>query len=171
VEATLLAASRRIVRTLTFPIEPFEIVNAYGLFAVMTTSRPELVLEGSEDQVHWSEYSFRYKPGDLHRGLPLIAPYQPRLDWQMWFAALGTYQENPWVGTLIFRLLRNEPSVTQLLAPSPFRKAPKYVRVLLYQYTFSSNAERQQTGKIWNRQLLGNWLETISLPDQTITKP
>jgi hypothetical protein len=171
VEATVLPASRRLVRTITFPIEPFEIVNSYGLFAVMTTSRPELVLEGSDDQIHWTEYSFRYKAGPLHRGLPLIAPYQPRLDWQMWFAALATYQENPWAATLIFRLLQNEPSVTGLLDPPPFSKAPKYVRVLLYKYTFSSPAERSRTGQIWNREYKGNWLETISLPDGTSSKP
>jgi len=171
VEAAVLPSSRRLVRTLTFPMEPFEIVNSYGLFAVMTTSRPELVLEGSDDQQHWAEYSFRYKPGDLHRGLPLIAPYQPRLDWQMWFAALGTYRENPWVATLIFRLLLNEPSVMALLDPAPFAKAPKFIRVVLYHYTFSTPSQRAQTGQIWNRERIGNWLESISLPDANGNKP
>jgi hypothetical protein len=171
VEAALLPSSRRLVRLITSPIEPFEIVNSYGLFAVMTTGRPELVLEGSDDQVHWLEYSFRYKPGDLHRALPLIAPYQPRLDWQMWFAALGTYRDNPWVATLIFRLLLNDHSVTVLLDPPPFSKAPKYIRVAIYKYTFSTPNERSQTGKLWNRERLGNWLESISLPDTTTVKP
>jgi len=171
VEAAVLPSSRRLVRTLTFPIEPFEIVNSYGLFAIMTTSRPELVLEGSDDQQQWAEYSFRYKPGDLHRGLPLIAPYQPRLDWQMWFAALGNYRENPWVATLVFRLLSNDPSVTVLLDPAPFAKAPKYIRVVLYRYTFSTPSERTQTGKIWNRERVGNWLESVSLPDLNGNKP
>jgi hypothetical protein len=171
VEAALLPASRRIVNKITFPIEPFEIVNSYGLFAVMTTSRPELVIEGSEDQSHWSEYSFRYKPGELHRGLPLIAPYQPRLDWQMWFAALGNYRENPWMATLIFRLLLNEPSVTALFDPSPFAKPPKYIRVVLYKYTFTAPDERRRTGQIWQRERVGNWLESISLPDTKTSKP
>jgi hypothetical protein len=164
VEADVLPASKRLVRTITFVFQPFEIVNSYGLFAVMTTTRPEIVLEGSNDQQHWTEYSFRYKPGDLHRSLPLIAPYQPRLDWQMWFAALGTYQENPWVATLIFRLLLNEPSVTALLDPQPFQKPPKYIRAQLYSYTFSAPSERSATGLVWKRELLGNWLATISLP-------
>jgi hypothetical protein len=170
-EAALLPASRRLVRTILFPIEPFEIVNSYGLFAVMTTTRPELVLEGSNDQTHWLEYSFRYKPGELHRALPLIAPYQPRLDWQMWFAALGTYRQNPWVATLIFRLLLNEPSVTALLDPPPFAQAPKYIRVVLYTYTFSTEAERARTGQVWNRERQGNWLESLSLPDANGNKP
>jgi hypothetical protein len=170
-EAALLPASRRLVRTILFPIEPFEIVNSYGLFAVMTTTRPELVLEGSNDQTHWLEYSFRYKPGELHRALPLIAPYQPRLDWQMWFAALGTYRQNPWVATLIFRLLLNEPSVTALLDPPPFSQAPKYIRVVLYTYTFSTEAERARTGQVWNRERQGNWLESLSLPDANGNKP
>ncbi len=100
-------------------IAPFEIVNTYGLFAVMTTTRPEIVIEGSNDQTNWIEYSFRYKPGELHRGLPLVAPYQPRLDWQMWFAALGNIQENNWVGNLMYRLLLGEPSVPGLLDPPP----------------------------------------------------
>jgi len=171
VEADLLPTSKRIVRTLTFVVEPFEIVNSYGLFAVMTTTRPEIVLEGSDDQIHWTEYSFRYKPGELHRGLPLIAPYQPRLDWQMWFAALGGYRENAWVATLMFRLLLNEPSVTVLFDPPPFTKAPKYIRARLYDYTFTTPAERRATGLIWKREFLGNWLETISLPDVKPANP
>src|SRR5260370_9720178 len=77
-------------------IAPLRIVNGYGLFAVMTTTRPEIVIEGSNDGVNWQEYEFRWKPGDLRRGPRWVQPYQPRLDWQMWFAALGDYQENPW---------------------------------------------------------------------------
>ncbi len=101
-------------------IEPFQIVNTYGLFAVMTTTRPEIVIEGSDDRVNWKEYSFRYKPGELHRGLPLVAPHQPRLDWQMWFAALGTYQENSWVGNLVYRLLRGDSAVLGLMDAAAF---------------------------------------------------
>lgn len=142
---------------------PFEIVNPYGLFAVMTTTRPEVVLEGSNDQQHWLEYSFRYKPGDLRRGLPLVAPYQPRLDWQMWFAALGSYRENTWVGGLIYRLLTGEPSVIGLLDPPPFPKPPLYIRALLYDYTFTTPEERRATGAVWHRKLLGSWFGPVSL--------
>ena len=76
---------------------PFYLANSYGLFAVMTTSRIEIVVEGSNDGQTWQAYEFKYKPGDLARRPPWVAPYQPRLDWQMWFAALGRYQENPLV--------------------------------------------------------------------------
>jgi uncharacterized membrane protein YphA (DoxX/SURF4 family) len=166
--ADLVPASRRIARAISFPIEPFEIVNSYGLFASMTTSRPEIILEGSEDKMHWTEYNFRYKPGDLHRGLPLVAPYQPRLDWQLWFAALGPYRQNPWVAGLVYRLLLNEPSVMVLLEPSPFPKPPKYIRALVYEYKFSTPDERKRTGVVWQRDLLGNWLGPVSLPANTV---
>jgi hypothetical protein len=144
-------------------IAPFEIVNTYGLFATMTTTRPELILEGSDDQVNWREYSFRYKPGELHRGLPQIAPYQPRLDWQMWFAALGDVQENVWVRNLLYRLMTGEPSVIGLLEPSPFPKPPRYMRVLLYDYTFTTPVERNRSGAVWQRAMQGIWFGPVSL--------
>jgi hypothetical protein len=144
-------------------VAPFEIVNSYGLFAVMTTTRPEIVLEGSNDQTTWHEYSFKYKPGELHRGLPLVAPYQPRLDWQMWFAALGTIQENSWVGNLMYRLMVGEPTVTDLLNPAPFPKPPRYMRALLYDYTFTQPSQRSRTGAVWQRQLQGTWFGPVSL--------
>ena len=165
VVAILIPVSARLVQSVDSLIEPFEIVNSYGLFAVMTTTRPEIILEGSNDQIHWIEYSFRYKPGDLHRGLPLVAPYQPRLDWQMWFAALGTYRTNSWVGSLMYRLLTNEPSVAVLLERSPFAKPPKYIRAELYNYTFSIPAERNRSGAVWQRERLGDWLGAVSLPE------
>ena len=144
-------------------ISPFEITNTYGLFAVMTTTRPEIILEGSDDAVQWKEYSFRYKPGDLHREVPFIAPYQPRLDWQMWFAALGSYQENTWVSGLMYRLMTGEPSVIGLLGPPPFAKPPKYMRALLYNYQFTTLQERSRTGAVWSRSLLGVWYGPVSL--------
>jgi hypothetical protein len=157
----------KLVREATFVIEPFEIVNPYGLFAVMTRTRPEIVLEGSDDQIHWTEYSFRYKPGNLHRPLPLVAPYQPRLDWQMWFAALGPYRSNPWVASLVYRLLLNDRAVTVLIDPGPFQHPPKFIRAELYDYTFSTPTERRSTGIVWNRERLGPWLGPVSLPNDT----
>jgi hypothetical protein len=148
---------------LPWPPGTFEIVNSYGLFATMTTTRPELVIEGSDDQVNWREYSFRYKPGELHRGLPQIAPYQPRLDWQMWFAALGDVQENQWVKNLLYRILTGEPSVLGLLDPPPFNSPPRYIRVTLYDYSFTTPAERARTGAVWRRTLRGNWFGPVSL--------
>ena len=144
-------------------IEPFEIVNTYGLFANMTTTRPELIIEGSNDEVNWREYSFRYKPGELHRGLPQIAPYQPRLDWQMWFAALGDVSENPWTRNLIYRIATGERSVLGLLEPPPFQTPPRYIRVLIYNYDFTTPSERARTGAVWQRKLLGTWFGPVSL--------
>jgi hypothetical protein len=153
----------RFAREAFVVLAPFEVVNTYGLFATMTTTRPELILEGSNDQVDWREYSFRYKPGELHRGLPQIAPYQPRLDWQMWFAALGDIQENQWAKNLLYRLLTGEPSVAGLLAPLPFTTPPRYMRVLLYDYSFTTPAERARTGAVWHRELRGIWVGPVSL--------
>ncbi len=144
-------------------VQPFEIVNSYGLFAVMTTSRPEIVIEGSEDSANWKEYSFRYKPGNLHRGLPLVAPYQPRLDWQMWFAALGRYEGNSWVGSLMYRLLLGDVPVAALMDPAPFPKPPRYMRALIYEYDFTTPSERARSGAIWQRRLLGTWFGPVAL--------
>ncbi len=155
--------NRTISPVLTY-ISPFQIVNTYGLFAVMTTTRPEIVIEGSNDGLSWREYNFRYKPGNLHRALPFVAPYQPRLDWQMWFAALGNYQENTWVGSLVYHLLQGDPTVTGLLEPPPFPKPPKYMRALLYRYQFTTPEDRARTGAVWQRELQGTWLAPVSLP-------
>ncbi len=159
----------RIASTVSKPltaIQPFEIVNGYGLFAVMTTTRPEIILEGSNDQLDWREYQFPYKPGNTHRSLPWVAPYQPRLDWQMWFAALGDYQSSTWVGGLMYRILTGEPSVYHLLNPPPFDHPPRYLRALVYQYEFTTPAERARTGAIWQRQLRGVWFGPVSLNGQ-----
>jgi hypothetical protein len=147
-------------------VQPFEIVNSYGLFAIMTTTRPEIIIEGSNDQVEWREYQFPYKPGNTHRSLSWVAPYQPRLDWQMWFAALGDYQSSTWVGGLMYRILTGEPSVYRLLNPPPFDHPPRYLRAILYQYDFTTPAERARTGAVWKRQLRGVWFGPVSLNGQ-----
>src|SRR5205085_7504017 len=90
-------------------VEPFRSINSYGLFAVMTTTRPEIIIEGSNDRNRWLAYQFKYKPGDLKEKPRFVAPHQPRLDWQMWFAALGDYRQNPWFNNLLYRLSQNEP--------------------------------------------------------------
>ncbi len=160
-----LSSSRALSHALAF-LQPYEIVNSYGLFAVMTTTRPEIILEGSNDQVEWREYQFPYKPGNTHRGLPWVAPYQPRLDWQMWFAALGNYPGNPWVGNLIYRILTGEPSVMKLLGPPPFPSPPRYVRAVLYSYDFTTEDERIKTGATWQRKQVGMWFGPVSLRGQ-----
>jgi hypothetical protein len=139
---------------------PLRIVNSYGLFAVMTTDRPEIVVEGSNDGVTWHAYEFRYKPGDLRRAPPVVAPHQPRLDWQMWFAALGTYQDNPWFTNFMVKLLEGEPRVLGLLLYNPFPSAPpKYVRARIYLYHFTHRGDRNW----WKREERGTYFPAVSL--------
>jgi len=145
--------------------EPFGIVNRYGLFAVMTTSRPEIIVQRSMDGQTWSDYRFPYKPGELSRAPGWAAPYQPRLDWQMWFAALGGYRNNPWFVNFMFRLLQGSPDVTKLLASAPGEKPPRYVRALLFEYSFTDWATRKKTGDWWQREPRGDYLPAISLDD------
>jgi predicted DCC family thiol-disulfide oxidoreductase YuxK len=145
-------------------IAPLHLVSTYGLFAVMTTTRPEIIIEGSNDGVSWSEYAFKYKPGDVMRAPRWNAPHQPRLDWQMWFAALGTAQENPWVVLFMQRLLENSPAVIALLGNNPFpHEPPKYVRAVVYDYRFSSPEEKEKTGAWWVRQAEGVYYPPIAL--------
>jgi lipase maturation factor 1 len=139
-------------------IEPFRIANSYGLFRVMTKERPEIEIEGSADGIEWSPYEFRWKPGDIKRAPQWNAPHQPRLDWQMWFAALGSERDRVVVAHLIVRLLENEPAVTRLLARNPFAKRPpRYVRALLYKYEFASSRERRETNAWWKRREVGEY--------------
>ena len=143
---------------------PLEIVNSYGLFAVMTTERREIVVEGSMDAETWTPYSFRYKPGDLGRAPRWAAPHQPRLDWQMWFAALGNYQNNPWFTNFAVGLLEGSPEVKGLLEADPFQgRVPRYVRAVLYDYSFTDTAERRRTGNWWKRERKGLYLPPVGL--------
>jgi lipase maturation factor 1 len=145
-------------------VEPFRIVNGYGLFRVMTKSRPEIVVEGSADGLEWLPYEFSWKPGSLDKAPQWAAPHQPRLDWQMWFAALGNYRRNPWFVSLLERLLRNQPEVTRLLARNPFpNEPPRYVRARLYEYRFADTSEHRSTGAWWKREERGEYLPTVSL--------
>jgi len=137
-------------------VEPLRSTNGYGLFAVMTMQRPEIVLEGSEDGASWKPYEFRWKPGDPRRRPRFVAPHQPRLDWQMWFAALGDYRANPWLVSTMARLREGSPQVLSLLAVNPFpAQPPRFVRAVLYDYRFTSAEERRRTGAWWQRELRG----------------
>jgi hypothetical protein len=136
-------------------IEPFHVVSAYGLFAVMTSKRREIVIEGSYDGVEWRDYEFRYKPGDPTRRPLWNIPHQPRLDWQMWFAALENPLQLPWFPRFLGRLLENEPAVTALLDGNPFAdKPPVYLRAQFYDYVFAGSDEKAH-GRWWDRRLLG----------------
>lgn len=142
----------------------YNVVNGYGLFRVMTTSHPEIIVEGSDDGTHWSAYEFKYKPGDTLRSPPWVAPHQPRLDWQMWFAALGSYRENRWFVNFMVQLLQGSPDVLALLGRNPFAGKPlRYVRALLYDYHFTNAARRQTTGAYWQRKYEEVYLPAISL--------
>jgi lipase maturation factor 1 len=149
------------------PAARFGIVNQYGLFASMTTSRPEISIEGSNDSVDWQPYIFPYKPGPLNRAPGWAEPFQPRVDWQMWFAALGNYRENPWLLRFMERLLEGSPPVLELLERNPFAgKPPKYIRAIVYDYQFTTSEERRKTGNWWKRELKGTYFPPISLRNQ-----
>jgi len=166
---TLMRLSRsselpRPILTLLEAAAPLRTVNSYGLFAVMTTTRPEIVVEGSNDGVTWLPYEFKWKPGDLNRRPAFVAPHQPRLDWQMWFAALGNYRQNPWFVNFLIRLLQGSSEVLTLLEKNPFPdKPPRYVRAALYEYRFTDRATRDENGAWWRRERKGLYCPEISL--------
>lgn len=177
-----------VVSTLAQLVAPFNIVNEYGPFAVMTTTRLEIIVEGSNDGVHWSEYEFKYKPGDVHRAPPWVEPQQPRLDWQMWFAALGAHTTDPysllpelrsnsaltfrlfesgadvWFVNFTERLLQGSPQVLALLDKNPFPDAPpRYIRARLFEYKFADANAPTTTGTWWIRADREIYLEPLSL--------
>ena len=127
----------------------------YGLFRVMTTDRPEIVIEASADGDSWKEYEFRWKAGDVRRRPPFVEPYMPRLDWQMWFAALDPRDAQVWLGALVRRLLDGDEAVTRLLAPNPLGAPVRCVRLVDDQYPFTSRAERAASGAWWKRERAG----------------
>jgi len=145
-------------------IAQFRSINGYGLFAVMTPKRPEIILEGSADGRSWKEYSFKWKPGTTNRPLPIVAPHQPRLDWHLWFAALGEMRHNPWFSNLLVRVLQGEPSVLALFEHNPFPDSPpRFIRAALFQYKFTDRETRQNSGQIWERDYRGDYCPPISL--------
>src|SRR5947209_20100509 len=147
-------------------VETFRIVNGYGLFRVMTKGRDEIVIEGSADGFDWLPYEFKWKPGDVMRAPGWCAPHQPRLDWQMWFAVLGSYRQNPWFIQTAISLLDGKPKVAALFERNPFPQSPpRYVRATLYRYRFTTAQEHRQTGAWWKRQELGEYLPGVSLED------
>ena len=155
---------RQPFRFLYEHLQPFYIANGYGLFRVMTKERPEIQVEGSDDGIDWVAYEFKWKPGDVNRGPRWCAPHQPRLDWQMWFAALGGPRQEQWFENFVVRLLENEPSVTHLLARNPFPdKPPKYVRAILFKYQFTTSEEHRATGAWWKRREIGEFFPESSL--------
>jgi hypothetical protein len=158
-------------------LEPFRIANQYGLFAVMTPARYEIEFQGSNDSQNWTAYPFRYKPQEPSKPPRIYAPYQPRFDWNLWFASLSSWRQNPIVPNTEIRLLANDKDVLALFAGNPFPQSPpKQVRAVLWQYWFTSMAEKRATGMWWKRKFLGLYapalqqgpegkIEVIEMPD------
>ena len=153
-------------------VRPFRSFNNYGLFAVMTKTRPEIIIEGSNDGKDWRRYSFRYKADSINRMPHFASPYMPRLDWQMWFAALGRAEDNPWFIPFCVKLLEGSPQVLDLLETNPFpAMPPRYLRAILYLYRFSDRAAKQTTGAWWDRERVGKYIPEISLAKQSHAAP
>ncbi len=141
---------------------PFHLVNGYGLFARMTTRRPEIVIEGSDDRRSWLPYEFRWKPGDPRRHPAFVQPHMPRLDWRMWFAALGTAEREGWFYPFCRRLLEGSPAVLALLETNPFPEAPpRYLRATLYDYRFTRLGDGESAW--WRRKPLRPYTPTLFL--------
>jgi hypothetical protein len=145
-------------------LDPFRIANQYGLFAVMTRGRYEIEFQGSNDGTNWVAYPFRYKPQALNKAPGIYAPYQPRFEWNLWFASLEEWRQNDFVPLTEERLLANHPDVLGLFQSNPFpNAAPRFTRAVLWQYWFTTSDEKRRTGDWWKRQWLGLYAPEITL--------
>ncbi len=151
-------------------LEPFRIANDFGLFAVMTRDRYEIEFQGSRDGQNWTPYPFRHKPQDLNAPPRIYAPYQPRFDWNLWFASLGSWREHTFVLQVEQRLLAGEPDVLALFAGNPFPgQPPRQIRAVLWQYWFSDWKEKSEQGLWWRRERIGLYAPTLErAPDGKI---
>ncbi len=160
----LIEAAPAPIEWLARRAAPLESFNSYGLFAVMTTERMEIEIEGSRDGQEWRTYRFRFKPGPLERPPVFAGPHMPRLDWQMWFAALGDWRQARWFLPFAQRLLEGSSAVLGLLAEDPFPEgAPLYLRTTLWRTTFATRGEHRSSGAWWHRELVGPWAPTFTL--------
>jgi hypothetical protein len=163
-ELVTLKRSSGIIGSALDYAEAFRVVNKYHVFATMKTERIELELLGSLDGSTWQPYVFKYKPGDPGRRPPVVIPHQPRLDWRMWFVTMHP-QHLRWFEPFLRALLDNSPAVTALLQRNPFATAPpRYIRVMVYRYRFTTPEQRERDGDWWQREPLGSftplpWLE------------
>src|SRR6204780_5586487 len=143
-------------------LEPFRIANSYGLFAVMTHERYEIEFQGSPDGKTWIAYPFRYKPQAINEAPGIYAPYQPRFEWNLWFASLGPWQQSRFVVWAEERLLKNEPDVLAMFATNPFVSAPpREVRTVIYQYWFTDMRTKRETGNWWRREELRQYAPAL----------
>lgn len=149
------------------PFSRFFLINRYGIFAIMTTGRREVIFEGSDDGVEWKEYAFYHKPSEVDRRPRRISPYQPRIDWQAWFLPLGGGRHEAWMQLFMYHLLKGTPDVTALVRVNPFKDhPPKYVRAALYDYAFTTFKEKKETGNWWKRRFLGLFAPSMMLKDK-----
>jgi hypothetical protein len=150
------------------------LVNTYGAFGSVGQVRFEIVFEGTEDanltpQTVWKEYEFKAKPGDPRRRPAIIAPYQPRIDWQIWFAAMSTPDQYPWTLHFIWKLLHNDAGTLSLLANNPFpNRPPRYIRAQYYRYQFAPPGDPSEAW--WKRTLEGTWLPALSAEDPRLLR-
>ncbi|XP_035673677.1 lipase maturation factor 2-like [Branchiostoma floridae] len=161
-----------IVKQWNQRVDKFQLVNSYGLFRRMTGvgGRPEVIVEGSNSlQLGWKEYDFLYKPGNVKVAPPVVAPHQPRLDWQLWFAALGSYGHNPWFVNMVHRLLHGDKNVLALMDSDPFNgKPPKYIRATLYHYHFTDWGKNSSAW--WRRERQSEYLPPLQKDDPSLLK-
>jgi hypothetical protein len=159
-----LASGRQLMN---YSYDPLDLVNTYGAFGTVGRERDEIVFEGTDDAVitgdtKWKEYEFKAKPSDPNRRPPFVAPYQPRIDWQIWFAAMASPAEYPWTLHFVWKLLHNDRGTLSLLANNPFPDAPPhYIRARLYRYQFAPLGEKEW----WKREPISEWLPALSTDD------
>jgi len=159
-----LISERQMMNT---SFDRLSLVNTYGAFGAVGKERDEIIFEGTDDAIitgdtRWKEYEFKAKPGDPNRCPPFVAPYQPRIDWQIWFAAMASPAEYPWTLHFVWRLLHNDPGTLSLLANNPFSvRPPHYIRAQLYRYHFAPPGDPAW----WKREPIGEWLPALSVDD------
>lgn len=153
-----------VIQSINNSIAPLRLVGTYGPFSIMTKTRREIIIEGSNDGTSWQEYTFRHKPGDVKKGAYWIIPHQPRIDWQLWFAALGNSQQNPWFVKFLVRVLQGRREVTAVFENNPFpEKPPRHLRALLYRYRFASPEKRATENVYWTRDLIRTYFPVAHL--------
>ena len=164
-----LLSSRQIMNT---SFDPFDLVNTYGAFGTVGTERLNVVFEGtsdndSTDNANWKPYIYKGLPVLPDKRPPQIAPYQLRLDWQMWFAAMANPGDYPWTYNLVWKLLHNDPGVVGLFAGNPFPdKPPRYIRAILYRYSFIKPSHPQHLW--WIRERIDTWIQPLSADDKRL---
>ncbi|MEP7014686.1 MAG: lipase maturation factor family protein, partial [Verrucomicrobiota bacterium] len=158
-----LASGRQIMNT---SFTALDLVNTYGAFGTVGRERDEIIFEGTESLslagAEWREYEFKAKPGNPSRRPPFVAPYQPRIDWQIWFAAMASPGEYPWTFHFVWKLLHNDRGTLSLIGKNPFPNVPPhYIRARHYRYQFAPLGEKGW----WKRELIGEWLPPLSVDD------